>query len=113
MARSRHQDWLSWLQKHRKLETTSLVLKETTGPSIRLEGPHMAVAALVPLIPATAYRAVTVRDQTSGTFPRAVRLAGLGTVRLVVSCEPAEWTGTSAVLVSNRGDGQAQRLIAL
>ena len=68
---------------------------------------------LVPLIPSTAYRAVTVRDKTSWAFALAVRIPGLGKVRLVVSFEKAELTGTSAVLVTNRVDWSAQRIMAL
>ena len=67
---------------------------------IRLEGPHIAVEDLVPLIPPTAYRAVTVRDKTYWTFTLAVRLPGLGKVRLVVSFKSAELTGTYVVLVT-------------
>ena len=113
MARYRHKDWISLLKKTRNLETNSCGLKETTGQPIRLEGPHIAVEDLVPLIPATAYRAVTVRATTSWTFTLAVRMAGLGKVRLVVSFEHAELTGTYAVLVTNRVDWHAQRIIAL
>ena len=68
---------------------------------------------LVPLIPPTAYRAVTVRDKTYWTFTWAVRLPGLGKVRLVVSCKSAELTGTYVVLVTNRVDWDAQRIITL
>ena len=113
MARYRHKDWLSLLKKNRNLETNSFVLKDTTGNPIRLEGPHIAVEDLVPLIPPTAYRPVTVRDKTSWTFTLAVRIPGLGKVRLVVSFASAELTGTYAVLVTNRVDWHAQRIIAL
>jgi SRSO17 transposase len=113
MARYRNKDWISLLKKNRNLETNSFVLKDTTGQPIRLEGPRIAVEDLVPLIPATAYRAVTVRDKTYWTFTLAVRMAGLGKVRLVVSFEHAELTGTYAVLVTNRVDWNAQRIIAL
>ena len=80
---------------------------------MRLEGPHIAVEDLVPLMPPTAYRAVTIRDNTSWTFTLAVRLPGLGKVRLVVSFKNAELTGTSAVLGSNRVDGPAHRILTL
>src|SRR6266705_1128724 len=113
MARYRHKDWISLLKKNRNLETNSFVLKDTTGKPMRLEGPHIAVEDLVPLIPPTAYRAVTIRDKTYWTFTLAVRLPGLGKVRLVVSFKNAELTGTYAVLVSNRVDWNAQRLITL
>jgi SRSO17 transposase len=113
MARYCHKDWLSLLKKNRNLETNSFALKDTTGKPIRLEGPRIAVEDLVPLIPPTAYRAVTVRDKTYWTFTLAVRLPGLGKVRLVVSFKSAELTGTYVVLVTNRVDWNAQRIIAL
>ena len=113
MARYCHKDWLSLLKKNRNLETNSFVLKDTAGKPIRLEGPHIAVEDLVPLIPPTAYRAVTVRDKTYWTFTLAVRLPGLGKVRLVVSFKSAELTGTYVVLVTNRLDWSAQRIITL
>ena len=113
LARYRKKDWISLLKKNRNLETNSFVLKDATGTPIRLEGPHIAVEALVPRIPPTAYRAVTVRDKTYWTFTLAVRLPGLGKVRLVVSFKNAELTGTYVVLVTNRVDWGAQRSITL
>jgi len=113
MARYRNKDWISLLKKNRNLETHSFILKDATGRAIALEGPHIAVEALVPLIPRTAYRAVPVGDTTYWTFTLAVRLPGLGKVRLVVSFRNAELTGTYVVLVSNRVDWNAQRIIAL
>jgi SRSO17 transposase len=113
MARYRNKDWISLLKKNRNLETNSFVLKDGEGKPIRLTGPHIAVEDLVPLIPPTAYRAVTVRETTYWTFTLAVRIAGLGKVRLVVSFANAELTGTYAVLVRNRADWSAQRLLPL
>jgi SRSO17 transposase len=113
MARYCHKDWLSLLKKNRNLETNSFVLKDTIGKPVRLEGPHIAVEDLVPLIPPAAYRAVTVRDKTYWTFTLAVRLPGLGKVRLVISFKSAELTGTYVVLVTNRLDWSAQRIITL
>jgi len=113
MARYHKKDWISLLKKKRNLETYSFVLKDAAGQPIPLAGPHIAVADLVPLIPPTAYREVTVGDKTSWTFTLTVRLPGLGKVRLVVSFKSAELTGTAAVLVTNRADWSAQRIIAL
>jgi hypothetical protein len=113
MARYRHKDWISLLKKNRNVETNSFVLKAAAGKALRLEGPHIAVEDLVPLIPPSAYRAVTIRDKTYWTFTLAVRLPGLGKVRLVVSFKSAELTGTYVVLVTNRVDWSAQRIIAL
>ena len=113
MARYRQKDWISWLKKNRNLETNSFTLKDATGKPLPLEGPHIAVEDLVPHIPSTAYRAVTVRDKTYWTCTLAVRLPGLGKVRLVVSFKSAELPGTYAVLVSNRVDWDAQRILTL
>ena len=113
MARYHKKDWISLLKKNRNLETHSFVLKDAAGQPIPLAGPHIAVADLVPLIPPTAYRAVTVGDKTSWTFTLTVRLPGLGKVRLVVSFKSAELTGTAAVLVTNRTDWSAQQIITL
>jgi hypothetical protein len=113
MARYRKKDWISLLKKNRNLETNSFVLKDAAGKPIRLDGPHIAVEELVPLIPRTAYQAVTVKDKTYWTFTLAVRIPGLGKVRLVVSFKSAELTGTYVVLVTNRVDWSAQRIITL
>ena len=113
LARYWKKDWISVLKKNRHLETNSFVLQDTAGTPLQLEGPHIAGEDLVPLMPPTGYRAVPVGDTTYWTFPLAVRLPGLGTVRLVVSCKNAVLTGTSAVLVSNRVDWHAQRIITL
>ncbi len=108
----RKKDWLSILKKNRNLETNSFVLKDTDGKRIPFDGPHISVEDLVPLIPASAYRAVKVGDQTYWTFTLTVRIPALGKVRLVISFENAELTGTYAVLVTNRVDWTAQRIIA-
>jgi len=110
--RRRRKDWISILKKNRNLETNSFVLKDADGKHIPLDGPHIRVEDLVPLIPATAYRTVTVDDKTYWTFTLAVRIPGLGKVRLVISFETAELSGTYAVLVTNRLDWTAQRIIA-
>lgn len=110
--RRRKKDWISILKKNRNLETNSFVLKDGEGKRIPLDGPHISVEELMPLIPASAYHPVKLGDQTYWTFTLAVRLPGLGKVRLVISFEKADLTGTCAVLVSNRVDWSAQRIIA-
>src|SRR6266436_1957071 len=113
MARYRKKDWISLLKKNRNLETNSFVLKDAAGKPIPLAGPHIALEDLVPLIPGTAYQAGTVKDKTYWTFTLAVRIPGLGKVRLVVSFKSAELTGTYVILVTNRADWSAQRIITL
>jgi hypothetical protein len=51
-------------------------------------------------------------DKTNWTFTLALRIPGLGKVRLIISFENAELSSTSAVLVTNRVDWTAQRVIA-
>ena len=94
------------------MKPTALCVKDADGKRIPLEGPHISVEDLVPLIPATAYRAVQVGDQTYWTFTLTVRLPGLGKVRLVISFDNPQLKGTYAVLVSNRVEWTALRMIA-
>ncbi len=112
VLRRRRKDWVSILKKNRNLETNSFVLKDADGKRILLTGPHIGVEDLVPLIPATAYRPVNVGDTIYWTFTLTVRIPDLGKVRLVISFENAELTSTYAVLVTNRVDWTAQRIIA-
>ena len=67
----------------------------------------------MPLIPAQAYRPVTVREHTYWCFTLAVRIPGLGKVRIVVSFEHESMTGRSVVLVTNRVDWSAAKIIDL
>ena len=109
----RRKDWISLLKKNRLLETASFHLRDANGWALKRPGPHSAVEALVPLIPAQAYRPVTIKEQTYWCFTLAVRIPGLGKVRMVVSYEPASVTGRSVVLVTNRVDWSAANIIGL
>jgi hypothetical protein len=109
----RRKDWLSLRKTHRLLETASFQLRDAHGWALQLPGPPLVVEELGPLIPAQAYRPVNVREQTYGCFTLAVRIPGLGTVRLGVSCEQESLTGRSVVLVTNRVDWSAAKIIAL
>jgi hypothetical protein len=109
----RRKDWISLLKKNRLLETASFHLRDANGWTLKLPGPHMALEHLVPLIPATAYRPVKVCEHTYWCFTLAVRIPGLGKVRLVVSFEGEQLTGRSVVLVTNRVDWSAVKIIGL
>jgi hypothetical protein len=109
----RRKDWISLLKTNRLLETASFQLRDAHGWALQLPGPHIAVEELVPLIPAQAYRPVNVREQTYWCFTLAVRIPGVGKVRLVVSFEQESLTGRSVVLVTNRVDWSAAKIIAL
>jgi DDE superfamily endonuclease len=109
----RRKDWISLLKKNRLLETASFQLRDANGWALKLPGPHIAVEELAPLIPAQAYRPVTVREQTYWCFTLAVRLPGLGKVRIVVSVEQESLTGRYVVLITNRVDWTAAKIIGL
>jgi DDE superfamily endonuclease len=109
----RRKAWISRLTTNRLLETASVHLRDANGWTLTLPGPHLAVEALVPLIPANAYRPVTIGEHTYWCFTLAVRIPGLGKVRLVVSFEQESLTGRSVVLVTNRLDWSAAKIISL
>jgi SRSO17 transposase len=112
VAKRRKKDWISILKKNRNLETNSFGLKDAAGQPIKLEGPHIALQDLVGLIPATAYREVKVGEKSYWTFTLSVRIPCLGKVRIVISYEHADLSGTYVTLVTNRVDWSAQKIIA-
>jgi hypothetical protein len=109
----RRKDWISLLKTNRLRETASFHLRDANGWTLQLPVPHIAVEALGPLIPATAYRAVKVGEHTYGCFTLTVRIPALGKVRLVVSFEHETLTGRRVVLVTNRLDWSAAQIISL
>jgi hypothetical protein len=109
----RRKDWISLLKTNRLLETASFHLRDANGWTLKLPGPHIAVADLVPLIPAQAYRPVKGKEETYWCFTLTVRIPGLGKVRLVVSFEQEALIGRSVVLVTNRVDWTAAKIISL
>jgi SRSO17 transposase len=56
--------WVSMLKRNRNLETNSFVLRDAAGEPVHFAGAHIQVEDLVPYIPQSAYRAVTVGEQT-------------------------------------------------
>jgi hypothetical protein len=109
----RRKDWISVLRINRLLETASFQLRDVNGWALKLPGPHIAVADLVPLIPGSAYRPVTVGEHTYWCFTLRVRIPTLGKVRIVVSFEHETLTGRYVVLVTNRADWSAAKIIGL
>jgi len=89
----RRQDGISVLNTNRLLETASFQLRDAHGWPMKLPAPHIAVAELVPLMPANAYRPINVGEQPSWCCTLGVRIPGLGKVRIVVSVEHAQLTG--------------------
>jgi hypothetical protein len=109
----RRKDWISVLKTNRLVETASFQLRDANGWAMKLPAPHLAVEELVPLIPANAYRPITVSEHTYWCFTLGVRIPGLGKVRIVVSFEHESLTGRSVVLVTNRVDWNAAKIIGL
>jgi len=60
----RRQDGISRLKTNRLLETASLQVRDAHGWPLQLPSPPIAVEDLVPLIPASAYRPVTIGEHT-------------------------------------------------
>ena len=106
-----HLDWVSLLKKNRNLETASFTLRDAEGKLIALAGPHIQVEELVKLIPRTAFRKEMVAERDVWCFALNLRIPDLGRVRLVISYGTSDLTGTYAVLVSNRIDWSARKII--
>lgn len=107
-------DWISVLRSNRNLETNSFVLKDAQGKPIVLHaaGPHIQAQKLIPLIPESAYRQVRVGEHSYWCFTLNARLPGLGKVRLLISFDNAERRGEAMVMVTNRLEWDAKRIIA-
>lgn len=105
-------DWVSILKHNRNLETSSFRLRDAHGNLIAFAGPHISVADLVPQIPQNAYQSITIADRIYYTFTLTVRIPSLGKVRLVVSFDNPELQGNYVVLVTNRTDCNAKRILS-
>ena len=104
-------DWVSLLKKNRNLEVNSFTLRDAQGQRVALAGPHIKVEELVLLIPPSAYTQVRIGEREYWYFALNLRVPGLGKVRIVLSFANAELTGTYAVLVSNRTDWSAKKIL--
>ena len=105
-------DWVSLLKVNRNLEAYSLRLRDVDGHRIQFTDPHIKVEDLVPLIPKTAFHPVHIEPHTYWCFTLCVRIPKLGKVRIVISFETAELTGTYAVLVTNRKTWSAKQILS-
>jgi SRSO17 transposase len=108
---AQHKDWISILKKNRKLETNSFTLRDAEGQPVPLEGPHIKVEELVPLISQNAFQKLEIDQKSYWCFTLAVRIPDLGKVRIVIGFEHADLTGTYVTLVTNRADWDATRII--
>jgi SRSO17 transposase len=104
-------DWVSLLKKNRNVESHSFTLRDAQGQVVTFSKPHIKIEDLVPLIPKYSYKKVTISNKNYWCFSLKVRVPSLGKVRIVISYDNADLTGTYAVLVSNRTDWSAKRMI--
>lgn len=107
-----NKDWVSILKHNRNLETNSFRLRDEQGTPIVLAGPHIKVSELVPLIPHNAYKPITIDGRTYYTFTMTVRIPSIGKVRIVVSFDNPERQGNYVLLVTNRTDCTAKRILS-
>jgi len=110
--KSKNKDWVSLLKANRNLEAYSIRLQDEGGKRIQFDSPQIKIEALVPLIPKTAFRPVKVGESTYSCFTLSVRIATLGKVRIVISFENADLSGPYAVLITNRRDWSAQKILS-
>ena len=104
-------DWVSILKKNRNVESHSFTLRDVEGQVIQFSKPHIKIEDFVPLIPKSSYKKVTILDKEYWCFSLKVRVPSLGKVRIVISYDNPDLKGTYAVLISNRIDWSAQRMI--
>ena len=105
-------DWGSVLKKNRNLAVSSCTLRDAQGQEVARAGPPSKVEDLVPRIPRRAYPQVTSGARAYWYCALNLRVPGPGQGRSVLSCENGELTGTSAVLVTNRTDWSAKKILA-
>jgi len=103
--------WISLLKMNRNIATNNLQIIAETGEPVKFDKPKIKLSDLVPLIPASAFRAVAVGEQTYYYFSKNVRLPSLGKVRLVICFDNPELQGTCAVLVTNHLSWDAPKII--
>jgi SRSO17 transposase len=104
-------NWVSLLKKNRNVESHSFTLRDVDGEVIKFSKPHIKIEDLVSLIPKRSYKKVTISDKSYWCFSLKVRVPSLGKVRIVISYDNADLAGTYAILISNRTDWSAKRMI--
>lgn len=104
-------DWISIVKKNRNIEVNSFVLRDEAGQPVPLNGTHIKIEDLVPQVPRNAYQKISIGGHTYWCFTISVRISGLGKVRVVISFENKQLSGTYAVLVTNRVDWGPRQII--
>lgn len=107
-----NKDWVSILKQNRNLETNSFQLRDKNGKPLVFDRSQIKVSELVPLIPHNAYQPITIDGRIYYTFTLTVRIPSIGKVRIVVSFDNPDLQGHYVVLVTNRTDCNAKRIIS-
>ena len=107
-------DWVSLLEPQSRSQEANVpfTLRDAQGQKVGLTGPHIKVRR--PRAAHSPHRLRPGDDRGAGVLVFArinLRVPGLGKVRLVISFGNAELTGTYAVLVSNRTDWAAKKIL--
>lgn len=104
--------WISILKSNRKLQTNSLKIYDENGNKIVFEDGEIKVEELIKLIPPSAYKAVSVNEETTyWAFSFTAQIATLGKVRLVISFDNKQCIGNGAILVTRQINWEAKRVI--
>lgn len=104
-------DWISILKQNRNLVTNSFQLRDENKQPIPLPGPLIKVSDLVPFIPKQSFKPITISERVYYTFTLTVRIPTIGKVRIVISFDNPELKGNYVVLVTNRLDCNAERIL--
>lgn len=107
-----HLDWVSILKRNRNLETNSFQLRDENGDIISFDKPHVQVKEFVSRIPQNAYKPIVIDERTYYTFTKTVQIPSMGKVRIVISFDNPDLKGNYVVLVTNRTDCNAKRIIS-
>lgn len=107
-----HKAWISLLKSNRKVQTAGLKIYAQDGHRIEFAVPEIKLEELVKLIPPSANKQVTLAEETSyWTCSFTAQLNTLGKVRLVISFDTEECSGSPAVLVTRQLHWEAKRII--
>lgn len=107
-----NKNWISILKTNRNVLTNSFSIKDDEGNPIQFDRSKMQLQEIVPLIPKSAFKPITVDDTTYYCFTKNLSLPSLGKVRLVISFDTPKCDGNYVVLITNCLSWNAKKIIA-
>lgn len=105
-------DYISILKRDRKIKTDSFQLHDEHDEPIVFEKTTLQVKEFVEHIPKSSFQEEKINDKSYWCFSISVTLATLGRVRIVVSYDNEELSGTYVVLVTNRTDWERKKILS-